>query len=66
MALQEFRDGHGILAVALDAQGQGLQAPHGQKSIKRPGDGADRVMQIGQPFAQVAIVTGHHHADHHV
>ena len=47
MSFQKCGDGQGIFAVTLHAQGQGFQAPHGQKGIEGPGDGAHRVMQIG-------------------
>ncbi len=48
--------------MALHAQGQGLQAAHGQKAVEGTGDRADSVLQEPDAFAQIRVLAHHQHA----
>ena len=62
---QETGHGQGIVAVALHAQGQGLDAAQGQEAVLRSRHGTGRVLHQPEPGGQLLVV-GTDHAEDHV
>ena len=53
MVFQPARQLQRVVAVRAHAQVQRLQAAQREKTVERPGDGADRVLQEGHRFGQL-------------
>ena len=44
----------------------GSSAAQGEEAVERPGDGADRVLQEGDPLGDLRVLADHRDAAHHV
>ena len=63
--LEPARQFQRVVAVRAHAQVQGLESAQGEKTVERPGDGADRVLQECHRFGQIRCA-GHDDAADHV
>ena len=63
VTLEHVDDGSRVGAVSVHADGESLEAAEDEEAVEGPGDGADRVLEIGDVGGEVDVVDGDEPAD---